>query len=171
MKQKTIPYKVSYTSNNDVCAYCDSDINLTIMEIVTSIGIHYCHEHFPFAKRDCSAYLHREELVTFDIANQHPILKKFINTIPPRFSVLRSSGILEDGWKLNLSEVFFTKCKEDKYNDWIIPVINGKKEIKKHISIFDFIGTVPESFVNDVVSVLNYGIMKNYSDEYDGIVG
>jgi hypothetical protein len=66
-------------------------------------GIKCCEEHKSWAIRDCRAYMHVNKMTKLNDVIKDSKTAPFINALKESngFPVVRSSGVLQDGWKLN----------------------------------------------------------------------
>jgi hypothetical protein len=111
------------------------------------------------------AYLHEKRMVQMDYVTNSTITD-FIDAIEAveEFSVIRSSGEVESGWKLEYDSTGFD------YNfiihvggHWCISATNEK--LRKYTPIADLakVGAIPAEMVESVLAVLDEGV---YLDSY-----
>ena len=94
------PHSLVLTQN--ICDYCSKPaIRLSFVHYM--FGIKYCEEHKSWAIRDCGAYMHINGMIKLNDALKDSRTGPFIHALKESkgFPVMRSSGILQDGWKLN----------------------------------------------------------------------
>ena len=144
------------------CFYCFGEEGLYCGQVFYNFGIRSCDNHYKAAVRDCRAYMHREKIVHIADVLDHP----FIEALKRGFSVLRSSGVQEDGWSLNVGtydpEVL-------AYRDgWIISVKNG--DLSKRIYVSELRTAELETAYCDFIDLLDKGIYKADSDIYESLV-
>jgi hypothetical protein len=106
--------------------------------------------------------MHREKIVHIADVLYHP----FIMELQKGFSVLRSSGVQEAGWSLNVGtydpEVL-------AYRDgWIMSVKNG--DLSKRIYVSELRTAELESAYIDFIDLLDKGIYKADNDMYESLV-
>lgn len=77
------------------CFYCGgTDEDIRSFRVFRNWGIYYCPAHFPEAERDCRRYMEEEGImhIHFSLVTEA--------VMEAEFRVRRSSGEVEEGWKL-----------------------------------------------------------------------
>jgi hypothetical protein len=150
------------------CFYCGAP-DVKFYEIERLFGLKHCALHERAAIRDCRAYLYTTKAVTMKDAFDHPVVGKMMTLLKGlgEFHVLRSSGIYQDGWTLNIKS-FECSTNLACADEWMVPVINLKEDTTKHIPISKFKLTHPEltESIDEAVFCLIDGI---YAKEYDEV--
>jgi hypothetical protein len=157
-----------------ICFYCGQEQAKIGKGILYHLfGIKHCDNHVINAIRDCNAYQHREDLLVMDKI-ENPEILKFIDLLdgfPDGFSVERSSGEIQPGWKINKGyfwEPAFIK-KIDGY--WTIPCTNDGTY--KNVKLINFIRHVPIEdilkIVEDIIDILDEGVYKKDQEEYEKV--
>ena len=153
------------------CFYCGST-DVKYMYIEWMFGLKHCKNHKDAATRDCKAYMHKNKIVTFEYADEHPILGLFLKMLEKEFPVLRTSGELQPGWKVNRG---FPTCHTQicvENGEWFLPV-KLTDEVTKGVTIASFkrpevASYFPEGFqelVDQVLFCLVDGIFyKEYQE-------
>lgn len=149
------------------CYYCGSH-NYNDIYIGDRFGIRHCTDHTSWAKRDCDAYLHGNEMVRLEDLDTHPILKQFKDGFSSGISILRSSGVLEGGWTIykNITYLEHAKLIVKKGGDWLVPVEERVTYKCKHVPIAT-LGykengdKFPSELLSNVIDILEHGIYKN----------
>ena len=142
------------------CDYCKKNDH-KVCCIGHMFGIKTCDEHYELAKRDCNSYLHSNHMVRLKD------VQSFLDVLPETFAIKRSSGIIEDGWKLNNG--FIRKIE----GEWCFPCINEEINITKNSLIKDMTRIIDEGFINILLMKLEEGIyvndynMSNELEEYE----
>jgi len=100
----------SYTKDPDdySCGYCESKTPL--IEGHFDLGIRYCTNHKIHSQIDMKKWLIKNNSVFLqDLKTKHRDLYRILeNGIPLR----RSSGIIENGWKIDKTKILITKKKD-----------------------------------------------------------
>jgi hypothetical protein len=150
------------------CFYCGAPC-VKFQEIERLFGLKHCALHERAAIRDCRAYQYTNKCVTMNDAYDHPVVGKLMGLLEglDEFHVLRSSGIYQDGWTLNINSFGYNTnlvCADE----WMVPVINLKEDTTKHIPISAFKMTHPElsETIDEAIFCLIDGI---YTKEYDEV--
>jgi len=128
------------------CFYCNS--NYARYEMLTwMFGLKACPDHIHAAIRDLNAYLHEQKMVRIQDAVRHPDVGKFLISLmqlPAGFPVLRTSGEIQPGWKLNEGELHKDEFVRFYDGEWKLPVIwlspddDINKSIVKYTPIINF---------------------------------
>ena len=157
-----------------ICFYCGQEQSkIGKGTLYHLFGIKHCDNHVTNAIRDCNAYQHRENLLVMDKI-KNPEILKFIDSLdglPEGFSVERSNGEIQTGWKINKG-YFYEPAFITKINGyWTIPCTNG--ETYKNVKLINFICFVPieniSKIVEDIIDILNEGIYKKDQEEYEKV--
>jgi hypothetical protein len=102
------------------CFYCESVAKGQSL-INHHEGIYVCDEHNKDGLRDCLAYLNRNKMIRIGDALSSPIIQPFLRALQSFFSIRRSDGSIESGWKIHLS--FFNPYVyiQQINNKWCVP--------------------------------------------------
>ena len=158
-----------------ICFYCGQDESKMGSGMLYHLfGIKHCDIHITNAIRDCKAYQHRENLLVMNRIKDPEILKfiDLLDGLPDGFSVERSNGEIQTGWKINkgyfYEPAFITKID----GHWTIPCTNDKTY--KNVKLINFICFVPieniSKIVEDIIDILNEGIYKKEQEEYEKVL-
>jgi hypothetical protein len=157
-----------------ICFYCGQEqAKIGKGTLYHLFGIKHCENHAINAIRDCNAYQHRENLLVMEKIEDPEILKfiDLLNGISGGFSIERSSGEIQPGWKINkgyFHEPAFI-IKIDGY--WTIPCTNGEKY--KNVKLINFIRNIPIEnilkIVEDIIDILDEGVYKKDQEEYEKV--
>lgn len=158
-----------------ICFYCGQDESKMGGGMLYHLfGIKHCDIHITNAIRDCKAYQHRENLLVMNRIRDPEILKfiDLLDGLPNGFSVERSNGEIQTGWKINKG-YFYEPAFITKINgSWTIPCTNG--ETYKNVKLIDFIRFVQieniSKIVEDIIDILNEGIYKKEQEEYEKVL-
>lgn len=122
----------SLVMRKSACFYCGAEYKGDY-RIQWTVGIRYCAEHKSWATRDCRAYMHENKVVKVKDALEDPrlfaLLEYFLNNV----HILRTSGAIDSGWKLNQGTVCdptYIACVQDK---WSIPMTVPTGDIHKNV--------------------------------------
>ena len=157
-----------------ICFYCGQEQSKIAQGILYHLfGIKHCDNHVINAIRDCNAYQHRENLLVMDKIKNPEILKfiDLLDGLPEGFSVERSNGEIQSGWKINKG-YFHEPAFIIKINGyWTIPCTNGEKY--KNVKLINFIRNIPIEnilkIVEDIIDILNEGVYKKDQIEYEKV--
>ena len=134
------PIRLVFIRN--VCSYCDK-VNKGMVTADFQLGILTCDDHRDLAKRDVRAYLHRCGKVNYTDAITDPL---FTNTdlLTMDIKVRRSSGIIENSWKL-AKPSFDNRCHVtmDKSGVWNMIASFNNDEIIRGVRVNDFKMVLP----------------------------
>jgi len=140
-----------------VCFYCGQEQSkIGKGTLYHLFGIKHCDNHVINAIRDCNAYQHRENLLVMDKIKNPEILKfiDLLDGLPEGFSVERSNGEIQTGWKINKG-YFYEPAFITKINGyWTIPCTNG--ETYKNVKLINFIRNIP------IENILKIKAKKNF---------
>ena len=159
------------------CFYCFASEGTKCFTIWDNFGIKTCNVHYPLSVRDCKAYMHRENIVSVRDIKDCVELEHLHDIILAEFPIKRSSGLIDDGWSLNLEDYGEIMSYHDS-NNWIIPI---KRAISGHIRriyicdlmIPEILKKVPPNFetkFHQFVEIINRGIYKSDNDRYLALV-
>jgi hypothetical protein len=154
------------------CRYCSAEHDFDI-EVGDREGIRTCTRHKPDAERDCNAHLHKTCLVR--LRDARTALATFFDALPETFSVIRTSGEIDPGWKVpfDVYELQFVSKIRDV--DWGIPVIKGTGETAttKAVRLTDFlkpalqIPGLTADVIHQSLATLDAGVYKADVDAQD----
>jgi len=156
------------------CFYCGKE-QTRIYTAFHLYGMKTCDDHYKLAVRDCRAYYHRNQIAMMcDITNRSILtFLNILRDLSDGFSVERSNGSTDSGWKVNdIDTIFESAYATYLTNGWSIPCIKG--ELKKNVRIIDFLKYVngPENFseiVDDAIIEFTEGIYKDDHNNYEAI--
>ena len=131
-------------------------------------GIIACEAHSEDASRDVLAWMHRNQQVRLVYARTVEGIKPFFDALPETFSIRRSSGAIDPGWRLPTEYGALwarLKCIDGA---WSIPVekMEGENKWSRCVSLASFLEqevAVPGITVEVVaaaVAVLDSGLYK-----------
>lgn len=143
-----------------VCTYCTKS-HTGVEYVEHQQGILRCDEHKPLAQRDVRAYLYRCGKVNYKDAIDDPLFKT-TELLDMDIKVRRSSGVVEDGWRL-AKPFYGNRCllsTDDSGNWYMIASFNEDEIIRgvlvrdlkmvlpleKHGLVEDFIGRLVARF-------------------------
>jgi hypothetical protein len=157
-----------------ICFYCGQEQAKIGKGILYHLfGIKHCDNHVINAIRDCNAYQHRENLLVMDKMKNPEILKfiDLLDRLPEGFSVERSNGEIQTGWKINKG-YFYEPAFITKINGyWTIPCTNG--ETYKNVKLINFIRNIPIEnilkIVEDIIDILDEGVYKKDQEDYEKV--
>ena len=162
------------------CFYCFAPDGNKCFTIWDNFGIKTCTVHYPLSIRDCKAYMHREKVVLMCDLKRIEELQPYLDFILEGFPIKRTSGVIDDGWNLNLGDSWgsetmrYNKTKEE----WIIPVKQNISGLSRSIYINDLfipeiLTKVPPNFETNFrqfISVIDKGIYKADYEKYISLV-
>lgn len=149
------------------CAYCGvAAFGHHMVEDL--FGIIACEAHEEDAARDICAYLHRNGQVRLLTAKTLDGVKPFFDALPATFSIRRTSGAIDPGWRLptGYGEVWARmRCVA---GSWVIPVekMEGENKWSRTVSLASFleqevaIPGITVEVVAAAVAVLDAGVYK-----------
>ncbi len=106
------------TMRAQVCFYCPAPSTGEV-GVTMHFGILCCNNHEADAIRDIRAHLHRTNKVRL---GQGPeFLPEFFAALPETFSVRRSSGAVEAGWRLSPSNYINPQFITKVGGEWYLP--------------------------------------------------
>lgn len=156
----------SFVMTRSECDYCSAKEHSYVM-IAYLFGLKSCSAHLRHAHRDCRAYMHREGYVKLSDARENPSIARFLEKLDGGFPVIRTSGLLEGGWKLRKD---LLKRIDSR---WHIPAYTEEPvEMTKYVSIEQFLNTrlggfISTQTVQDVIKELNSGMYRQDAMEYE----
>jgi len=176
MKVKMSAVPCSLVMTKMECFYCNKK-DTGAAEISPNFGLKYCDDHKAASARDCRAYLHSHKMAALFDAFNYPATKPFMNMVVDQvtFPVMRSSGEIQDGWRLNVAPPFEPStfiCNIQGV--WMLPVVKyGDIGIRKDVPIIDFIKVAkfPEDVVHRALGGLEAGIYLNDFNEVEMVLG
>jgi hypothetical protein len=164
------------------CFYCDAE-DARICSIEYLFGIRACNQHFPWAKRDCKAYMHRNGEAEYDDLKALPAFIKFTEwaeSLDDGFQIERSNGSIDSGWTWNVKELLQRFPQESPYpNKWGIHVTSRDKSLNRYVPLENFLRSViypnqtPEfrTMITDCLFVLLQGVYSSEETAYQDALG
>jgi len=162
------------------CFYCFASEGDKCFTIGDNFGIKTCNIHYLLSIRDCNAYMHRTGVVLLRDLKNIEALQPYISTILSVFPIKRSSGLIDDGWTLDVGEIWNSQTmKYDRTKgEWIIPVKQECSGLCKRIYCSDLfipeiLNKVPPNFEENFrqfISVLDKGIYTDDNNLYTMLV-
>ena len=164
------------------CFYCDAE-DARICSIEYLFGIRACNQHFPWAKRDCKAYMHRNGEAEYDDLKALPAFIKFTEwteSLNDGFQIERSNGSIDSGWTWNVTELLQRFPEESPYpNAWGIHVTSRDKSLNRYVPLENFLRSViypnqtPEfrTMITDCLFVLLQGVYSSEETAYQDALG
>ena len=162
------------------CFYCFASEGDKCFTIWHNFGIKTCDNHFLLSIRDCNAYMHRTGVVLMRDLQERVDLKPYFGAILNDFPIKRTSGLIDDGWSLNVGTSWESEIM--KYDlvaaDWIVPIKQECSGLFKRIHIKDLmipeiLDKVPPNFEENfcqLASVCDKGIYKADYEKYISLV-
>lgn len=161
------------------CFYCGAeDTGVVVIEHL--FGMKVCDTHRINAKRDCKAYLHRENLVRVNDAFRTPALKCFLDILVahPFIAVQRTNGDIEYDWCFReghfYDPAFLSRSAEGK---WSVPTHCRRTNQNKNVPIINFLRpeingkmNLPDNWqavIEDAIDTLVNGVYKADAEAYD----
>jgi hypothetical protein len=161
------------------CFYCGAeDTGVVLIEHL--FGMKVCETHRDTAKRDCRAFLHRENLVRIKDAMAVEPLKRFLDilAVQPFITVQRTNGEIEEDWSLRIGThfdpAFLSRNLEMK---WGVPTFCRRTNQQKTVPIINFLRpeingkmNLPANWhaiVEDAIDTLVDGVYKADAEAYD----
>ena len=158
-----------------VCAYCGIGAFGHHM-VYDLFGIIACVAHSDDASRDVSAWMHRNGQVRLGYAKTLDGIKPFFDALPATFSIRRTSGAIESGWRLPAGFGEVWARLKSMNGEWIMPVErieeNGDKW-SRFVSLESFLEQdlavpgITADVVAAAIAVLASGIYKAAADAAD----
>jgi len=144
------------------CFYCKVE-NDTVRsaQIYWLFGLKCCSEHKVAAKRDCRAWMHKNGFVKLKDAFDNTALCSLLNILDSQdFKVKRTSGEIQDGWRLNKGDQLDTVFIQRIDDNWMIPCryLEDNDCIQKHVNICDFTEIIPAELLEECTRTLDNGI-------------
>ena len=144
------------------CFYCKVD-NDTVrpIHIYWLFGLKCCAEHKTAGKRDCRAWMHKNGYVKLKDAFDNTALCSLLNILDSReFKVKRTSGEIQDGWRLNKGDEVDTVFIQRNEDHWMIPCghLEPNDYIRKFVNLTDLSDVVPAELIEECLRVLDSGI-------------
>jgi hypothetical protein len=164
------------------CFYCDAE-DARICSIEYLFGIRACNQHFPWAKRDCKAYMHRNGEAEYDDLKALPAFIKFTEwaeSLDDGFQIERSNGSIDSGWTWNVKELLQRFPQESPYpNKWGIHVTSRDMSLNRYVPLENFLRSViypnqtPEfrTMITDCLFVLLQGVYSSEETAYQDALG
>lgn len=157
------------------CFYCNDDCH-KMLTVFRLFGLKSCNKHVLWAKRDCNAFMHRNKLVKMIDTPVYPIFKELFSLLKNvDLNVMRSSGIIENGWKLDFGyHLEPTFIREIIGGNWSLPVTKDDL-LTKQVFVKELVDLNPQlsispALVDEVLMALNAGIYKQYELDYLAVV-
>jgi hypothetical protein len=135
-------------------------------------GIIACDAHSDNAARDIYAYMHRNGQVRLLEAKTLDGVKPFFDALPATFSIRRTSGVIDPGWRLPTGYGEVWARMRSVAGSWVIPVekMEGEDKWTRTVTLTSFLeqevaipGITPE-VVAAAVAVLDSGVYTAEAD-------
>jgi hypothetical protein len=164
------------------CFYCDAE-DAHIYSTEYLFGIKACNQHFPWAKRDCKAYMHRNGEAEYDDLKALPAFIKFTEwteSLDDGFQIERSNGSIDSGWTWNVKELLRRFPEDSPYpNNWGIHVTSRDMSLNRYVPLENFLRSViypnqtPEfrTMITDCLFVLLQGVYSSEETAYQDALG
>jgi hypothetical protein len=164
------------------CFYCDAE-DAHIYSTEYLFGIRACNQHFPWAKRDCKAYMHRNGEAEYDDLKALPAFIKFTEwteSLDDGFQIERSNGSIDSGWTWNVKELLRRFPEDSPYpNNWGIHVTSRDMSLNRYVPLENFLRSViypnqtPEfrTMITDCLFVLLQGVYSSEETAYQDALG
>ena len=123
------------------CDYCNKEDTKSFL-IYDNFGIKTCDDHYELGKRDCKYYLQSNNMIHLQDVQQ------LVDALPKSFSILRSSGEMQDGWSLDFDDPYLRKINDT----WHIPCVNVEKYLTKRSSMNDMKHIIDVESMKDVIT-------------------
>lgn len=136
------------------CFYCPAN-GIGHITVADLEGIIYCERHRVQAEDDCNSHLHDLKQVRLTDAQRR--FEDLFAAIPATFSVLRSSGALDEGWSVPVDAIH--RLLTIKGTEWHIPVEKVSERIGRGIPLSAL--PVDPALLASVVAVLDAGFYKS----------
>ena len=144
------------------CFYCKVDNNtVRSIHIYYLFGLKCCADHMAHGKRDCRAWMHKNGYVKLKDAFNNATLSSLLNILDSRdFKVKRSSGEIQDGWRLNKGDELDTVFIQRNEDHWMIPCghLEPNDYIRKFVNLTDLSDVIPTELIEECLRVLDSGI-------------
>ena len=141
-------------------------------------GIIACVAHSDDAARDVNAWMHRNGQVRLGYAKTLDGIKPFFDALPATFSIRRSSGAIESGWRLPTGFGEAWARLKSMNGEWIMPVErieeNGDRW-SRFVSLESFLEQdlavpgITADVVAAAIAVLASGIYKADADAANAV--
>jgi hypothetical protein len=146
----------------NACFYCGQD-SRSIVAVGDSCGIKTCDQHKGWATRDCNAWLTKQGLVRLSDCRKHPEIRPLMDELAAGFSVLRTSGLMDEGWNLQIVTTFhYVPLLRLIEGEWHIPCCKYENDKLVPLRNFNTTDTM-KNCVSRAVTALNAGI---YTADY-----
>ena len=164
------------------CFYCNTE-DARICSTEYLFGIRACDEHFPWAERDCKAYMHRNGEASYKDLKELPAFIKFTQwaeSLEDGFQIERSNGSIDSGWTWNVKELLQRFPQESPYpNAWGIHVTSRDMSLNRYVPLENFLRSViypnqtPEfrTMITDCLFVLLQGVYSSDETAYQDALG
>jgi len=164
------------------CFYCDAE-DARICSIEYLFGIRACNQHFPWAKRDCKAYMHCNGEAEYDDLKELPAfikLTEWTESLDDGFQIERSNGSIDSGWIWNVKELLKRFPEDSPYpNTWGIHVTSRDMSLNRYVPLENFLRSViypnqtPEfrTMITDCLFVLLQGVYSSEETAYQDALG
>ena len=164
------------------CFYCDAE-DARICSIEYLFGIRACDEHFPWAERDCKAYMHRNGEASYkDLKELLAFIKftQWTESLEDGFQIERSNGSIDSGWTWNVKELLQRFPEESPYpNAGGIHVTSRDMSLNRYVPLENFLRSViypnqtPEfrTMITDCLFVLLQGVYSSEETAYQDALG
>jgi hypothetical protein len=159
-----IPHSLVMTKAE--CDYCASSEHSYVL-IGHLFGLKTCSTHRSSAIRDCRSYMHTQGFVKISDLQSIPIFQEFIAVLSDTFTVVRTSGVPQAGWKMDMRGLMRYRNSE-----WHIPAyIEGPEEFIKDVRIRSgFRTSMSADYIDTIIQLLNNGIYMKEWHDHEGMV-
>ena len=119
------------------------------------------------AIRDCKADLHEDKRVRLLDIQEHPVFQPFFEAVQGTFSIVRSSGALDDSWSVPVDSNAVGRLLTIANGEWTMPVEKAAEAISRSVSIKSFVdqGLIDNALYERMIAALDAGIYKAAADE------
>lgn len=146
------------------CDYCGK-VETRVATIFHNYGCKSCDLHYELAKRDCRAYLHEHSMVMITDPSRNNIVDELVLRLKSTFVVKRTSGELQDGWKIRMRDGCDNTYIFKLNTHWAVPCLygseNSSSSITKNVKIIDMEHIFSKLFISDILAVLDSGLYLN----------
>jgi hypothetical protein len=164
------------------CFYCHSRDTITSHQSLYNFGILACPEHKSCAIRDSKAYLHTKKVALIRDLMHHPEMIAFVEALGDNIQVLRTSGVVDEGWEVQklLSDELPRAMKIG--DQWTISMAKNEESfvdsITKNVRLSAFLDpklkyATMEKFpdiVDKLIALLEKGIYVDHFNAQAGMV-
>jgi hypothetical protein len=121
------------------CFYCDNKNDIRMVCVDRLFGVKACEEHYDHARSNINNYMKKNKMIYAHTIIENEQVKKFFDYFNGSMKVVRSSGIIDNGWKFMKKDTETIPLVKYVNDEWFIPVIksenDGYDEICKYIKL------------------------------------